>query len=340
MRNNLCAYILIIADRNINYIDRTIESILAQTIDPMRLRVLMIDNASNDGTYQKLIDYEIKYPQMISVLRVKKPTTRGRLLKRMIEHLRYSSVACSMLMDPGDIIYPDFMEKCTTLMRLRGARCIACETDIWDGSSVKQQIPIYTDNCILNSLCRISNFRDGIGHSVQILFKELPIGITVKLPYYAVVAEHKEWFLQLFYLGSSRMYLKQPMGCIYKTETEDVITSLIRHTFFLKREFYAVETSVFSTMEAEDREMEEIKAGYHHIAIMALQFAVEKLKKQEYKQAEDCLIYAEMICFDIVEEELYMMIKKAVDEKWTTVGDLEALLLQESVVPPRESFVF
>lgn len=341
MKNNMCLYLLMIADKNMEYMERTIESILAQTLDHSRLRVLIMDNASTDGTYQRLIGYEIKYPQLISVIREKQPTTRGRLFKRMIQHLRFSDVEFSMLMEPGDIIYPDGLKKAAAALRVSGqCRCAVFETDLWDGESVKKQTSIYRDNCILNQLCSINNYTDGIGHKVQVLFRGLPIDLSMKLPYFSIAADQNEWFTQLFYPKAYRMYVKEPLGCIAVRQTEDVVDDLVRKTFFLKRNFYAVETSVFSSFNAADVEKEELAAGYRLLAITALQSAVEKLECGDFKQAEDCLIYAEMMDLDITGELLYQEIKRVLDEGSGDVSRLREMLVQESLEPPRESFVF
>lgn len=341
MKNNMCLYLLMIADKNMKHMERTIESILAQTLAHSRLRVLIIDNASTDGTYQRLIDYEIKYPQLISVIREKQPTTRGRLFKRMIQHLRFSDVEFSMLMEPGDVIYPDGLIKAATAMRISGqCRCAVFEADLWDGENVNKQTPIYRENCILNKLCGIRYYTDGIGHKVQVLFRGLPIDLNMKLPYFAIAVEQDEWFTQLFYPKIYRMYIREPIGCIAVKETEDVVDVLVKKTFFLKRSFYPVETNVFSCFSAADMEAEELAAGYRLLAVTALQFAVEKLEKRDFKQAEDCIIYAEMMDLSITDEPAYQEIKKALGENVSDVSRLREMLAQESLEPPRESFVF
>ena len=65
MINEACTYILIIADNDMDKLKLTIDSLLRQTVDMDLLRILLVDNASKDGTYSHLIDYEIRYPHLI-----------------------------------------------------------------------------------------------------------------------------------------------------------------------------------------------------------------------------------------------------------------------------------
>ena len=334
MRNSACTYILIIADDSIKKLDRTIKSILEQTIDKALLRVLIIDNASQKDAYRKLLDYEIKYPQLISVIREKQPTTRGRLLKRLVEHLRYAEVGSSIILNPGDIIYPDFIKEARSILQLKKElKCLIFEVDILEEAGVKKQTPIFTENCILSRLSEEVYYKYGIGHKVQIVYRGTPIHLEVKLPYYEVMEKNHDWLSVAFYRTRMNVYIKESAGCICE-EAIDYKEKLIEWAFFIKRNLYAVETQVFSTINATDLQNEEIETAYNCLAMMALQYALKSLKKELVEEAEDALIFAEMMKTGIVSEECYIKLRKAVSLK-KYEEKLELLLESKSNEPPR-----
>ena len=339
MINGACTYILIIADNDMDKLKLTIDSLLKQTVDMDLLRILLVDNASKDGTYSHLIDYEIRYPHLISVIREKKPTTQGRLLKHMIQHLRFAEVGSSMIMYPGDVVYPDFIKKARMLLELQtSVSCLVYETDIWDGKTPQAQVPIFRSNCIITKLCQDVYYRNGIGHKVQILYRGLPIELGIKLPYYEVVAKCHEWLSVAFYRNCINCYMKESAGCVY-VEEPDIKNELIEWSFFIKRNFYALETQVFSTKDVLKVQKETVDAAYNCLAIMALQYAVHKLKKRLIEEAEDALVFAEMMNLNIGEDERYEKLKMAISEREYHNG-LEKLFEMQSETPPWISFQF
>lgn len=334
MKDSSCTYILIIADNRMEEFARTIDSIFKQTIERELLRVLIIDNASQDGTYEKLIEYEIKYPQLISVIREKQPTTRGRLLKSLMRHLRFAQVGSCLLLNPGDIIYPEFIQEARALLQLKkDVKCLIYEVDIFEGDGVIKQPPIFEENCILTRLSKEVYYKYGIGHKVQVFYRKLPIDISVKLPYYEVTEKHHDWLAASFHRENVNAYLKKTAGCVCE-DTIDYKQELIEWAFFIKRTLYAVETQVFSTRDAADMEKEEIAAAYNCLAVMALQYALKGLKEELYDKAEDALIFAEMMKADIVKEDSYKRLREATSLR-RYEDNMDILLKEESAIPPR-----
>lgn len=336
MTSSNCTYVLIISDNSMEKLHKTMDSILNQTVEQELLRVLIIDNASEDGTYHKLVEYEIKYPKLVSVIREKQPTTRGRLLKRLIRHLRFAQVGSSLILNPGDIIYPDFIREARGLLQLKeDIRCFIYEVDILEENRVIKQEPIFKNNCILTEVSKDVYYRYGIGHKVQAFYRKLPIGVVIKLPYYEVIAKDHDWLAASFYNYRVRnnVYVRKTAGCICE-EMVDTKQRLIEWAFFIKRVLYAVETQVFSTTDAADLEKEEVEAAYRCLAMMALQYSVKDLKRGLFEAAEDALIFAEMMKADIVGHEGYKRLQEAILVR-KYEEELEKLFIEESVMPPR-----
>ena len=342
MRDNSSVYVLMITDNDGRLLESTIESVRKQTYPLERIHVMIIDNVSNDGTYEQLLQYETKYPQLISVMRAKKKTTRGRLLKEMTHHLSFTTVDASVLLYPGDILYPEFFSVGMECMRCNEYLSIVVyEADLNTGLNITSQKKIYSNSCILNSMCSSAYYKDGIGHLSLCLFRELPINENTKLPYYSVIAEHREWFVLSYYKLCNCMYRAETGGVIYTNRETDTVSQLFKKAFYYKRNCYAIETNVFSTLYANDPEILQVQAGYRCLSIMGLQMAVQELKKGNHKTAEDCLLFAEMMDLSIIAEERYELVKNAVENNQT--GSLEAIRQQlesATVYPPSGSLVF
>ncbi|MEG0961769.1 MAG: glycosyltransferase family A protein [Lachnospiraceae bacterium] len=341
MRKDFYVYIFIPTHNSIETLNTTVESIERQTYDKERLKVIFIDNASTDGTYQKELAYITGNPIMFSVIRETIPTTNGRLLKKAIDALYYAKFRFYLFLSPGDILYPNSIEQNILLFNLnRTAQILASEVDVKYEDNRTEQQPIFTDNCILRpSVDRIQYYKAGIGHKVQVMFRRRCLNFVIKLPYYAQLAEYNDWISLVFYASAECIYTREKSGCITIKKEKDPITRLINKTFFIKRNFYAAETKVFSTMKADEVELEERSAGYHSLAVWALQYALEEIKCDNHKLAQDCLTYAEMIDLNIVEEEEYQMAVLALHDP-SNIPLLEEKLLQDSVEPPKECSLF
>lgn len=333
-------YVLMMTHNDVEKIDATIESVLNQTLDRRFIKFVAIDNASTDGTYEKLLHYECKYPSLISVIRESQQTTDGRLLKQLMGYLQYTKIDFSLLISPGDAIYQDYLEHGLLLLTLnKEVKVLISEVDTIISGKKEEQIPIFSTNCILRAgLCRNAYYTSGIGHKVQAMFRGLVIELAMKLPYFAQVVDINEWFTMSFYVDYDCMYIRKKTGCVIKKE-EDIMKKLIQRAFFIKRNFYSVETGVFSTLKASSIEMIEVKAGYRCLAIMALQYAVDEIEKNSIEIAKQCLVYAEMMDLDIISEKAYIEITNTLSKK-TPISLLRSYLKQSSSEPPRESPVF
>lgn len=332
-------YIIIPTYNCVDKLEETINSIYSQTYDLNAIRVLFMDNGSTDGTYEVELRYITQRPNMFSIVRLDSPTTIGRLLKRAVQSLRFSDIHYSTLLYPGDVLYPNYIYHSVRTMNLSlNASIMIAETDIKNEGHVESQTPVFTHDCIFhNTFHKDIYFNTGIGHKVQILFRGIFLTNTVKLPYYGQMAEFHEWFtlIMLSQLKSGNfIYSTEKGGCLLENEERDPIDKLIKRAFYVKRYFYATETGVFSTADAGGISRKHVGNGYKCLAIMALQYALQMIKKKEMGLAEDCLIYAEMMYLDIVDDAIY---KTAVNvmKNEKNIDDFEAALKVGSLEPPK-----
>lgn len=90
------------------YIETCLESLLNQTIGFENLEVILINDASTDGTLEILYDYERQYPDNIMVINYERNRRQGYARNLGIQ---YSSAPYITCLDADDYVAADMMEK-------------------------------------------------------------------------------------------------------------------------------------------------------------------------------------------------------------------------------------
>lgn len=341
MFKTYCIYTIIPVYNQIGLIDDTMSSILAQTYPQKELRVLFVDNCSEDGSYEKILQYVKDYPQLVSVYRMSNRTKPARLLKQAIAYLRFSPVHFSMLLNPGDVIYPNFMAKVIELMHFRTeVTAVYTNVDIKriDGE-VEVQKAVFTDSCIIdkeydNSLF----FAAETGAKVQVIYRGMVTTPTERLLNLEKRTDIHDWMSASYPNINKVAYLTESLGCICEPPKRDVMFELMTKAYSLKSQFYMTETSA-NYIEQNKRDVSDMKAAYRRLAENALLYAVEEGRKGNNDLAEKCLIFSEMMDSDVVEAAAYQRLQNALQGK-CSFEEVVELLKADSVKPPRHSFIF
>ena len=95
------------------YIDRCLESITVQTIGVDNLEIICVDDASTDDTWDKLQQWEQRFPEQIILIHCK---TNGRQGTARNIGLEYASSPWISFIDSDDWIEPDYFEKLYTIL--------------------------------------------------------------------------------------------------------------------------------------------------------------------------------------------------------------------------------
>lgn len=90
------------------YIDRCFESLLSQTIGFDKLEIILVDDCSTDGTWDKLTAIEMSYPESVMIIHCDENGRQGTA--RNIG-LQYASAPYIGFVDSDDWIEPDMYEK-------------------------------------------------------------------------------------------------------------------------------------------------------------------------------------------------------------------------------------
>lgn len=341
MFKTYCIYIIIPVYNQVGLIDDTMNSILAQTYPRREQRVLFVDNCSCDGSYEKILQYVKEYPQLVSVYRMARPTKPARLLKQAIAYLRFSTVHFSMFLNPGDVIYPDFMKKVIELMHFRNeVTVVYTNVDIkkTDGE-VQKQRAVFTDSCIIDKEYDYSFFFSaGTGAKVQAIYRRMVTTAAERLVDLEKRTDIHDWLSAAFPNSGKVGYMTESLGCICETPKRDVLFELMTKEYSLKSQFYMTETSA-NYIEQNKKDVSDMRAAYRCLAKNGLLYAMEEGRKGNLDLAEKCLIFSEMTDLNVVEETAYQRLQDALQGK-CSFEEVEELLKTDSVKPPRHSFIF
>lgn len=341
MFKTYCIYIIIPVYNQAGFIDDTVNSILAQTYPRNEQRVLFVDNCSNDGSYEKILQYVKDYPQLVSVYRMDSPTKPARLMKQAIAYLRFSPVHFSMFLNPGDVIYPNFMKKVIDLMHFqKEIAAVYTNVDIKrvDGK-VQEQKAVFTDSCIIDKEYDYSLFFSaGTGMKVQAVYRRLPTTVSERLVDLEKRTDIHDWMSAAFPNVGKVGYLAESLGCICVAPKKDVLFELMTKAYSLKSQFYMTETSA-NYIEQSKKDVSDMKAAYRCLAENALLYAVEEGEKGNLDLAEKCLIFSEMMDSDVAEEAAYQLLRDALQGN-RSFEEAAELLKTDSVKPPRHCFIF
>ncbi len=106
------------------YIDRCFASLLAQTIGFDRLEIILVDDCSTDGTWEKLTAIEAAHPASVMIIHCDENGRQGRA--RNIG-LQYASAPYIGYVDSDDWIEPDMYEKLYDKMTAHDCDIVMCQ---------------------------------------------------------------------------------------------------------------------------------------------------------------------------------------------------------------------
>ncbi len=91
-----------------NLIDRCVASLVQQTIGVEILEIILVDDCSQDGTWEHLQDWESKYPDSIMIIHCEENGRQGRARNIGID---YATAPYIGFVDSDDWVEPDMYEK-------------------------------------------------------------------------------------------------------------------------------------------------------------------------------------------------------------------------------------
>lgn len=301
--------VLLLTDNNAQTIDRSVQSVLNQSIFSERIKIIAVDNHSTDGTYEKLLGY--MKTNDISVYRLDKRYLKTRQLLHANNLMRHTMHGYMTILEPGDVLYPDYLESCTDLLDNpinTDCRIIFSEVDFFDDEGkISKQAPIFDEDLILiKKDAFIEVFNRGMGHKVQCFYRAggTPMNLF-EFPHFVDFTDcfRKAWFLQ----AHSGIYTRTPLACICKTEYPDKVIDLVSRLYLITRlKVFRDTVNDESVAFLKGLDSEDVS---RNLSGLALDYASESLAEGDAGTAERILLFAEMVYQEIVRTESYSGLK-------------------------------
>lgn len=310
MTNAYNVVVLLLTENCLEKIDKTIEILHRQTFNPLRLKIVAVDNGSTDGTYERLIKHSLE--SNLSVYRLKEKDLPTRLLRLALKFIEYVDYKYITLLRPGDILYPEYIAKCAEVMDKYAdieRRVLISEADIFDDSgTLVHQIPIFSNNCILHKRIHYTYLLAiGSQHKIQSFYCKKTI--PNNLPDLPFCIDHTDWFKMAFYAFFGEcIYLKDSLSLIHATPYEDPFYELMLRLYQITR-LEITKNTLFSDMPLDDNKnvpsMEFVKTS---LCRLALKLAAHALDKSDAKTAKKIMLFAEMVDENILNLDEYHLL--------------------------------
>lgn len=104
------------------YIDRCADSLVHQTIGEAALELIFVDDASTDGTWNRLCEWEKNYPESIVLIRCDKNGRQGTARNIGLQHATAEYIS---FMDSDDWVERDMYEKMLSIITETGVDVVA-----------------------------------------------------------------------------------------------------------------------------------------------------------------------------------------------------------------------
>ena len=334
--------VLLLTYNCIDKIEKSIQSVLDQTFDKNRIKIVVVDNHSDDGTYEKLINY-VK-DDRISVYRLRVKRTPTRLLLSANSFIEYIDYKYLLMFNAGDELYPNCIEKYTAIMDQYSdmdRRILICETDIKDEcGNISSQVPVFTENCILLKREHYTRFlSNGVGHKIQCFYCRGVLSSNFsELPF---IVDYNDWFKKaLFSFKMGCIYIKDSLSCTLATKYDnDLYDLILRFNLVIRLEL--TRSSMYS--EENYKYLDELNSRKlidQTLSSLALQYALDAQRKSDPAAANKILLFAEMINEDVIKTDLYSKLKYLIGSCTRPESSTNYNTLQQSISPPEGSMIF
>ena len=291
----------------IEVIDKTIESALEQDCGKERIRVVVLDNCSNDGTYERALQFAMKYPEQMAIFRLTEPTKLSYVLKKGYDilHLQqkaYVDFAYSLILYPGEYLASNMISSCIALFEKHGEnfKIVVSEVQITGETEVT---PLQVVNNIIDRELHIIEI---VNRNVKMLYRGIDfLGYTVK-GIVQFITNYNLYFSNL--IDDKALYLNQ-CCCVKEKVNIDYRDELFARLYNLKMKFLIDYQLIQKGEEPIRYSIETMDKAYKALAQLALKYARQAVGDNEVQSGSDCLEFARMICLDIEEEKSYIELK-------------------------------
>ncbi len=297
-------------------LQRTLDSIRLQTYGEDNIEVIIVDFGSDEEMYLWMLNYPMKHLAIYrkdSRIREALDYYTANLLSIMSSriHNKYILELC-----PGDIINPEYIQKCITLMnqyKNQEVGGIICEAMLEDEEGVvKRQNPLFDKDRIITRNDRLEYLTRGATHRILYFDKRKEMDAGANFDGWLYYDPH--YWTYRFTQGNNEnmLYLHDEGGSIY---TESINCNNILQKMIATYVSILQFIRTYENSETDRINLKEQTQIYINFAYLSLIMACECAKQGEDKAAEDCCLFSKVIYLPISETNLYNEIYRMLGTK-------------------------
>lgn len=307
--------ILIPTHNDVGQIDETMKSIRNQNYDKENVYIAAVDFESTDGTYEKLLTYDSfhmgVYQYTGEYNKRTMPALAARLASFTFPGGEYSYI---MLLNPGDIIYPDFLKKMTALMygyRDYNPRMVIGEVDIirkCDGKKVNARSMYDKEHIIEGKAKGLELVSKGYSHNIICFGGEIE-GRRYRS---ASILNERIWWnknIMAYNFERNIVYTPERLACIRERFYEDELTEILLRYESIILLIRGYDSRYMKNMDSDF----QIKAE-ENICNYALWRSYLLHNEGKKKQALECFKIVGVISPIFTQNEIYNMLNELIIE--------------------------
>ncbi len=298
---------------DVELIDNTMQSIRNQNYDKDDIYIVIADFGSTDGTYEKLLQYDSFH---LGIYKLNMDFTPYRMISEaaQIAGAGYTfpggEYSYRMSLMPGDIIYPDYLQKMTQAMyqyREYNISVAMCEVDIrTENGTIIHKPSLYETERVIDGKKEYMEYvSKGYQHNILCFGGSFAIGSHRT---YGEINERIWWNKsRIINFERNAIYMPERLGCIRERYYDDELKEILLRweSMILFRRSY--EAKFKQKLQEGDLETPEKNLSYYAIWRSFLMAG-----KGNKSQAETCFLVASVIFPDIKLTQIYSWMEKLV----------------------------
>lgn len=292
-------------------IDNTMHSIRNQNYDKDNIYIVVADFGSTDGTYEKLLLYDSFH---LGIYKLNMDITPYRMISeaaKIAEHtFPGGEYSYRMVLKPGDIIYPDYLQKMIQAMyqyREYNINVVMCEVDVrTENGTIEHKPSLYETERVIDGKEEYMEYvSKGYQHNILCLGRGFAIGNHRN---YGEINERIWWNKsRIINFERNSIYIPERLGCIRERYYDDELKEILLRweSMILFRRSY--EAKFKQKLREGESETPQKNLSYYTIWRSFLM-----IEKGNRLQAESCFLMASVIFPDIKLTQIYSWMEKLV----------------------------
>ena len=305
--------VLIPTYNNVDDIDRTIESIFAQTFPKENIYIAVVDFGSTDGTYEKLLKYNRYH---LAVYQTRKSVNSRTMIAELYKLTRRAAPGGEFyyetVLRPGDYWYPEYLEMVTRVIyeeRAFNPVMLISEVDIEQRNGV-----VIRRKKLLDSRQIINGNRDLILYSEKgYMHNIMCFGgpIFVERHRRSGYNNERVWWSKCQNIGFERnvIYIPDYLSCIKERYYDDEVEEIL-----IRWEYQIIFEREVEVKKDKKIDKSVLVTGHRSLANYSLWRSFLLKKSEEIKQSKDCFLLAKVIYPSIEEQPIYKLLYELIME--------------------------